>query len=546
MLALLLVFVGCDTDVKHHIADVDAPKLVSSSPEAGADKVKAGKITIQLKYDKNVFFATENLDKIVLTGAQLVDANVFGSSNTLTISAITERDASCSLSIPEGVVLGPNRTPAPAVSLDFSTIALKVSLVNAAATPEAKRVYDYLKETYESKTLSAMTANVSWNTDESERVFQLTGKYPAMNCFDYGHLPHSGSNWIDYGDITPVEEWWNAGGLVKAMWHWNVPTKKPDSFSRELWVGEETLPADWSGSVQLTDDASKAIFADAEVGNVIKVTTSNVDGGAQGSFKNSNWAQIAPGTDYFDIDGDFELVITEEILSSLQEGGVIVGGHDYTVTGIYLTGGAAGNIEYAFYREDTSYDAANATVSGTWENDVFISDLTKISGYLKLLQDAGIPVIWRPFHEAAGGWFWWGKDADSLKKMWVAMFEFFKAEGINNLIWVWTVEGNDEEWYPGDAYVDMVGRDLYGKDTDYCVEEFTSIAAIYGDKIVSLSECGSVGLISEQWEAGARWAWFMPWYDNEGAETPHATDEWWQDAMSQSYVITRESLPDFK
>ena len=85
-----------------------------------------------------------------------------------------------------------------------------------------------------------------------------------------------------------------------------------------------------------------------------------------------------------------------------------------------------------------------------------------MAGYLKLLHDANIPVIWRPLHEAAGGWFWWGKNADSFKKLWIQMFDYFKAQGLNNLIWVWTSETGDADWYPGDAYVDIIGRDLYG------------------------------------------------------------------------------------
>ena len=71
--------------------------------------------------------------------------------------------------------------------------------------------------------------------------------------------------------------------------------------------------------------------------------------------------------------------------------------------------------------------------------------------------------------------------------------------------------------------------------------------------MVALSECGAyvdtqspLGLLSEQWTAGARWLWFMPWYDNEGASLSHADKAWWQDAMSQSYVISRDQLPSFK
>lgn len=63
------------------------------------------------------------------------------------------------------------------------------------------------------------------------------------------------------------------------------------------------MPGDWSGNVQMTDDAAKAVFADAQVGQVIRVAVKDVAAGAQGSFKNSGWSEIASGTDYFDISG---------------------------------------------------------------------------------------------------------------------------------------------------------------------------------------------------------------------------------------------------
>ena len=180
------------------------------------------------------------------------------------------------------------------------------------------------------------------------------------------------------------------------------------------------------------------------------------------------------------------------------------------------------------------------------------TDLAKVSGYLKLLKDAGIPVIWRPLHEAAGGWFWWGKNAESFKKLWMLMFDYFKAQGLNNLIWVWTTEMDDSNWYPGDAYVDIVGRDIYGNDASDCASQYQAIVGEYGNKMVTLSECGAyidtgatLGLLSEQWSAGARWLWFMPWYDNEGSTLSHADKAWWIDAMSQSYVISRDQLPAF-
>ena len=557
MLSLIaaFTFASCDTDVDHDIPAVDAPVLVSTTPESGAAKVKTGEITIEVKYDKNIFFATDNLSEIKFTGGELISADVLGASNILTVKVnVPGRETACSLSIPEGIVTGPNQMPAPAVSVQFSTVALDKALV-AASSAKAVKLYNYLLDNFETKTLSAMMANVAWNTEMSEKVYGWTGKYPAINCFDYVHLPASvaGADWINYGDITPVKDWSDKGGIVAAMWHWNVPKKAVgEASSTRIWEGETVMPGDWSGNVQMTDDAAKAVFADAQVGQVIRVAVKDVAEGAQGSFKNSGWSEIASGTDYFDISGDYTLLITEDILKSLQEGGLIIGGHDYTAVAVYLESNGTAldpNKDYAFYKADTEFDAANATVEGTWENKVFTEDLKNAAAYLKLLRDADIPVLWRPFHEAAGGWFWWGKDAASFKSLWIAMFNYFKTEGLDNLIWVWTTEGNDADWYPGDQYVDIVGRDVYNKETADCVSEYTSIAENYGNKIVSLSECGTVGLISEQWASGARWSWFMPWYDGtneDGSPVVHADEAWWKDAMSQEFVVSREELPSME
>ena len=557
MLSLIaaFTFASCDTDVDHDIPAVDAPVLVSTTPESGAAKVKTGEITIEVKYDKNIFFATDNLSEIKFTGGELISADVLGASNILTVKVnVPGRETACSLSIPEGIVTGPNQMPAPAVSVQFSTVALDKALV-AASSAKAVKLYNYLLDNFETKTLSAMMADVAWNTEMSEKVYGWTGKYPAINCFDYVHLPASvaGADWINYGDITPVKDWSDKGGIVAAMWHWNVPKKVVgEASSTQIWKGETVMPGDWSGNVQMTDDAAKAVFADAQVGQVIRVAVKDVAAGAQGSFKNSGWSEIASGTDYFDISGDYTLLITEDILKSLQEGGLIIGGHDYTAVAVYLESNGTAldpNKDYAFYKADTEFDAANATVEGTWENKVFTEDLKNAAAYLKLLRDADIPVLWRPFHEAAGGWFWWGKDAASFKSLWIAMFNYFKAEGLDNLIWVWTTEGNDADWYPGDQYVDIVGRDIYNKETADCVSEYTSIAENYGNKIVSLSECGTVGLISEQWASGARWSWFMPWYDGtneDGSPVVHADEAWWKDAMSQEFVVSREELPSME
>ena len=274
LLAAILSFTACDTDVEHDIPEVGAPVLVSTTPEANAAKVKRGEITIEVKYDKNVFFATKDLEKISFTGGTLISADVYGASNVLTLNVnVPTLETTCTLSIPEGVVLGPNKMPAPAVSLQFTTVALDKTPV-AATSAEAVKLYNYLLDNFEKKAISGMMANVAWNTDEAEQVYQWTGKYPALNCFDYVHLAASmaGANWINYGDITPVSDWTDNNGIVAAMWHWNVPKVRVAS-PIQLWEGEVAMPGDWSGNIQLTAEGNPdafAAFADAQVGQVIR------------------------------------------------------------------------------------------------------------------------------------------------------------------------------------------------------------------------------------------------------------------------------------
>src|SRR5574344_54782 len=211
---------------------------------------------------------------------------------------------------------------------------------------------------------------------------------------------------------------------------------------------------------------------------------------------------------------------------------------------------------------NTDFNAANVPISGTYENTIANRDLEIIANYLLVLQKDGIPVIWRPLHEASGNicqysggkaWFWWGNaGASAYKALWTYMYNFFKNKGVNNLIWVWTSNLNDNDWYPGDAYVDIIGRDIYGYTSSEAYQQFNSLQTAYPKKMISLSECGTNGSainakISDQWSSGAKWSFFMPWYDynyNSGGNSTHefAGSDWWNDAFSQPYVMTRDDM----
>lgn len=565
-----------DTDAQYSIPDVEAPQFVASTPVAGANNVKRGDVTVTVKYDKRVFFASQDKDKIVVDGGTLTNAIVYGADSLLTMTLnVPQRGQEVSITIPEGLVTNGQGKSAASVNVNFTTTDLDKTPVMATST-SAKALYNYLLENVDNKIISGMMANVAWNQECADKVNEWTGKYPAINGFDYGHMPASkaGANWINYKDITPVKNWSDNHGIVQMMWHWNVPKNEPQAGK-----GIEML-SDWSANLQLTNDAVKAAIGNAQVGDKLVATIADVADGAQGSIKNSSWTgftdEAGTSWEYFDISGDqYSMTLDATTLADMKNNGFILSGHDYTLTGVYIvpankdlaqgtqlykpTANLDPNKDYNFYLksesypEGTTFDAANALTEGTWENQVWKDDMQTLTEYLTLLKNANIPVLWRPFHEASGKWFWWGKDADSFKKLWIAMFNELKEAGLDNLIWVWTSCGNDNDWYPGDAYVDIVARDLYGEDDAKCATEYADLSATYGNKIVTLGECGystytnsQIATVSKQWNAGAKWSWFMVWYNDESSQTYHSTQEWWQDAMSQPNIITRDQVPSLK
>lgn len=209
----------------------------------------------------------------------------------------------------------------------------------------------------------------------------------------------------------------------------------------------------------------------------------------------------------------------------------------------------------------TAAKPSNIMKEGTWEKKIADEDLAIMARLFKGLQDKGIPVIFRPLHEASGNtygqwagggaWFWWGiEGAEAYKKLWIYLFDYFRNAGVNNLIWVWTSQNNgDTDWYPGDEYVDIIGQDIYNQKASANASDYKKLQETYPQKMVTLSECGNVGKISEQWKGGARWSYFMPWYQYDASSLnghEHANTEWWKDAMSDPNVLSREDLPSFK
>lgn len=327
---------------------------------------------------------------------------------------------------------------------------LDAELIDPAATPEAKKLFAFLQSQYGQKTMSGTMGAIAWDSGYYDAITAAAGKAPAVIGFDYIHLAASPANWIDYGDITPVKDAWEAGNIVQIMWHWNVPRL------------------------------------------------------------NNPKAQLSTGISRF--------------------------------------------------------SPSNAMVPGNWEYDIMEADIAKVAGYLKLIQDAGIPVIFRPFHEAAGDyapswgpWFWWGAEGvDVTKQLWDHLYDkLVNGYGIHNMIWCWTVQTCNagelasldqlQGAYVGNDKCDFVGVDIYSDDDLFSDFDrfYLTRELVEGKKMVALSECGNLFNPEVAFEKGETWLYFMQWYETENNTyfiKSYSPAETWQQVVNSPYTLNREDV----
>lgn len=191
-------------------------------------------------------------------------------------------------------------------------------------------------------------------------------------------------------------------------------------------------------------------------------------------------------------------------------------------------------------------DIEEALTEGTELNKAMIADMDRVAEELKKLQEAGVPVLWRPFHELNGNWFWWSKGgAETFKKLWIFMYDrYTNYHGLNNLIWVFGYSTNpDKKWYPGDDYVDIAGCDGY--ENSIMQSSFKRLKRIVGDYMpLVYHENGPIPNPTDLQEKDVRWLWFMTWHTTFIKEENIPT--YLNYIYNDDYVITLDELPDLK
>lgn len=205
-----------------------------------------------------------------------------------------------------------------------------------------------------------------------------------------------------------------------------------------------------------------------------------------------------------------------------------------------------------FYTQSSKFDIAKVMNGQDAKGKKLLDrDIKEIAKQLKRLEKAGVPVIWRPLHEASGGWFWWGaKGSDAYKKLWKYLYnELTNTYGCNNLIWVYN--GQSADWYPGDEYVDIVGEDIYPGNHVYDpqVSRFKQ-ATNYGSKtkITALTENGCIFDIDSAVSINALWCWFMTWGGEFTVNGSNYSEKYTEKSVikkmyASKYSLTLGSLP---
>lgn len=209
----------------------------------------------------------------------------------------------------------------------------------------------------------------------------------------------------------------------------------------------------------------------------------------------------------------------------------------------------------SFYKEASKLEL-DKIMNGEDEKgyELLMQDIDNISYQLERLRDAGVPVLWRPLHEASGGWFWWGDcQPESYIKLWNAMYDKMTNEhNLTNLIWVWNAQ--DVEWYPGDETVDIIATDIYaGNHVDSCYSgSFAQLVDVPSvPKLVALSENGCVMDPDKVMQGNSRWLYWGTWSDPFTLSKGLLNDEYTtMETLNKAYrsdrTLTLEELPDLK
>lgn len=195
------------------------------------------------------------------------------------------------------------------------------------------------------------------------------------------------------------------------------------------------------------------------------------------------------------------------------------------------------------------FDIEAALQADTPEHNQLLRDMDEVAEHVLIpLRDKNVPVMWRPFHEASGGWFWWSKSGkDNLIELWKLMYDrYMNHHELDNLLWVFSFAKDPAKWggwYPGHDYVDILGTDVYvGRNhLDYAsdTERFERLQEIGGGKPCAYAETDMAPNVDSEHQ----WVWFLVWH---GDYADYMSKSKYNQIYHSDTFLSREELTDLK
>ena len=212
--------------------------------------------------------------------------------------------------------------------------------------------------------------------------------------------------------------------------------------------------------------------------------------------------------------------IRQEIIAQFDRGGVTTLSWHLDNP---LTGGSSWVKPDSLTAEEKM--TVESVLEGGKQHEKFVGWIDTVADYLNSLTTpygVKVPVIFRPFHEHTGSWFWWGQKLctpEQYKALWKMVQDRFKEKEVTNVLFAYSPgtepDGDEQKYmerYPGDDIIDIVGFDAYcnAEDGDSValqayadkleknLKNVTAIAKKHG-KLAALTETGYEGLKTDNW-----------------------------------------------
>jgi hypothetical protein len=190
-----------------------------------------------------------------------------------------------------------------------------------------------------------------------------------------------------------------------------------------------------------------------------------------------------------------------------------------------------------------------ALTPGTADNNRPNTRLSKWADQLKIIQNDGGAVLFPPWHEASGTWFWWSKEgASQYNRLWIYTYNFTRNAGLHHLVYLHPFNGNPAAaWYPGKQYVDIGGADTYAGDHGPLTSMYNSARSVFGSSMpIALHENGPIANPAQLQSSGTKWVLFNTWHTSWITDTSRNSANDIRLFYTGSYVLPRDEVPSLR